>query len=253
LTDPDPYSRFGLVYDDRSHDRVAEAFFRTLVSELGIRKGPGAGKVLEAACGTGLLSARLASWGFRVVGVDRSAVMLRQARERCAPYGCSVQLVQGDMREPGIRGAFDLAAICGDVINHFEDESDLAAAFRCIAGLLREGGVLVFDALQRKCFEVYWQDRAYFYESKNGLAVMRSTWQPDAERGEVEIWSFLKEPGDLYSLRKDKLTEYYHAPGDLERLLLASGFSGAKTRAWSPWRSSSREAFPDRQLWMATR
>jgi len=38
------------------------------------------GYLLDAGCGTGLLTVELARRGYPVVGVDRSSVMLRQAR-----------------------------------------------------------------------------------------------------------------------------------------------------------------------------
>lgn len=95
-----------------------------------------AGVALDAACGTGRLSALLAEYGHRVVGVDSSPDMLARAIER-VPRG---DFRQGDLRTLPVDGdAVDLA-VCSLALTHVPDLKPVMAEF---ARVLRPGGHLL--------------------------------------------------------------------------------------------------------------
>ncbi len=89
----------------RSYDEVAAglSFFqdgrwrRTAVGALDA--GPG-DRVLDVACGTGLMTAALVErWGCQVVGLDQSAAMLERARSKAAanpPLAARASFVEGE-------------------------------------------------------------------------------------------------------------------------------------------------------------
>ncbi len=64
---------------------------------------PGDGLVLDAPCGTGQYFPQIAAAGRRVVGIDRSAGMLAQARDR----SIAVELHRVGLRELAFEHAFD--------------------------------------------------------------------------------------------------------------------------------------------------
>lgn len=81
------FSRGGRLIDQREKDAVLDAL------------GPVADKeILEIACGTGRFPVLLAEQGADVVGLDISAAMLRQGREkaRTADIEGSLELIRGD-------------------------------------------------------------------------------------------------------------------------------------------------------------
>lgn len=97
------------------------------------------GRVLDVACGPGILLPGLAERADRVVGLDVTAETLVLARRNCAG-NANVRLVRG-LAEPAPFGAasFD-AAVLRLALHHFEDpESALAEVRR----LLPAGGRLV--------------------------------------------------------------------------------------------------------------
>lgn len=100
--------------------------------------------VVDAGCGTGNVSELLAPVVKRVIALDESAVMLKAARKRLEGVK-NVEFVRGSLDEPGIdEGSVD-AVVCGLVLHHVERPDRALAA---LAGLLREGGVLlVIDML----------------------------------------------------------------------------------------------------------
>ena len=97
--------------------------------------------ILDIGCGTGRLTAQLATAadaGF-VVGLDRSEAMLVQAREWLGRQAPHVRLVRGDAAALPFAETFD--AIFSAATLHWV--RDHAAAFRSIFRALRPGGRLV--------------------------------------------------------------------------------------------------------------
>ncbi len=108
--------------------------------------GGGAGRVLDAGCGTGRVALELARRGHEVTGVDVDPSMLAEARSQAGDEGLAVHLVQGDLAGLGdllaARVAFDVVAAPGNVVVYLTPgtEADVVAA---IGGALRPGGLLV--------------------------------------------------------------------------------------------------------------
>jgi SAM-dependent methyltransferase len=130
-------------------ERMGEgnAFFETLVWPavdrlLATRPGE---RVLDAACGNGLTSRRLARAGASVVAFDFSPAMIALARERSA--GLPIEYRVADATDPDALRALAPersldAALCNMALM---DVADLSALFAAVARLLRPGGRFVFS------------------------------------------------------------------------------------------------------------
>lgn len=94
----------------------------------------GGERVLDLACGTADLAREATRRGAIVVGVDRSAGMLRVAAR-----GSGYALVRGDALALPLRGGSCDAVVSGFALRNF---TDLAAAFAECARVLRSGGRL---------------------------------------------------------------------------------------------------------------
>jgi ubiquinone/menaquinone biosynthesis C-methylase UbiE len=89
-----------------SRGRRADRLEKQLLAEL-LAAFPNAASVLEVGCGTGHITRWLAERGFRVVGVDLSRVMLREAARRDGQ-----RYVLGDaLALPFDRASFDIVAM----------------------------------------------------------------------------------------------------------------------------------------------
>ncbi|MFI5330302.1 MAG: class I SAM-dependent methyltransferase [Desulfobaccales bacterium] len=119
--------------------------FLALLPELrrqGVRLG------LDAGCGVGRQLLPLAHQGFKVVGVDREAAVLRVLKTALTAEALPAPLLQADLRHlPFADGSFDLA-ISINVINH-----GYAATFRdyCreLDRVLEPGGRLFINVSPR--------------------------------------------------------------------------------------------------------
>ena len=112
--------------------------YKTLIDMLDIR---GHEAVLDVGCGTGALTALLASrTSGRVVGVDASESMLRIAAERIGKQGLgNVSLMKLCVEELGtsLRGELFDIVVCSHVIHWLREPT---VFFNAVDGLLKSGG-----------------------------------------------------------------------------------------------------------------
>jgi SAM-dependent methyltransferase len=100
--------------------------------------------VADIACGEGYLSIEAARWAKRVIGIDRSAEMLRRARALAERRGVSnIAWKRGDLERIPLEDASVDVALLSQALHHAVDPSrGVAEAVR----ILRRGGhVLVLD------------------------------------------------------------------------------------------------------------
>jgi SAM-dependent methyltransferase len=111
-------------------------FYVDLATELDART------IVDLGCGTGLLTCELAVDGRRVIGVDPSSAMLREAARR--QNAGAVKWVEGDATALGEAGA-DLVVMTGNVAQVFLDDADWMATLSAAKAALRPGGRLAFE------------------------------------------------------------------------------------------------------------
>jgi ubiquinone/menaquinone biosynthesis C-methylase UbiE len=136
------YDKWAAYYDRDANPLIAikEGAVLELVGDVrGLR-------VLDAGCGTVRYCILLGKRGARVIGLDPSAGMLKQALPKKArvPFG----VVQGTLGSACLADStFDLV-VCALTLNHVED---LEQVFREVTRVLRKGGWLIISD-----FHPYW-------------------------------------------------------------------------------------------------
>ena len=97
------------------------------------------GRVLELGCGTGRVSRPLVEAGVNLVGVDRSAAMLRRA-------GSSIDRVRGDIRALPFRPRSCAAVIAPyGILQSLIRPRDLTEALASVARVIARGGTFGVD------------------------------------------------------------------------------------------------------------
>lgn len=143
---------------------------------------PKRGKVLDAGCGTGNLTTKLAESAADVTGIDISQEMLRITKE--AVKNRDVKLVKMDLRNLRFRdNEFD-SVVCSLVLNHLKDWKK---AVREIVRVTKPGGKLIVSLIHPIRFGTKKSDLVPF--SKTGT---RQVWT-----NEYAIWlsDLLEETG----------------------------------------------------------
>ena len=243
------YDLLARVYDTPDHLEVTHAFHAAIQPLVRARsKGSW---VLDVACGTGVLAERLGRARVPVVGVDGSREMLAVARKRCRPFGRRVQLRRGDLARFRVPERCSVATASGDVFNHMLTRAPLVRCLRQVRRNLEPGGALVFDALNRFCYEHYWDDRDYFMEGEGGDIAMSCEWDAARRLASVRMVGYAKLGRGRYEKFETELVERYHTDGEFRSALREAGFERIRREPWSPWSDQHLEPALDRNLWTA--
>jgi ubiquinone/menaquinone biosynthesis C-methylase UbiE len=123
-----------------------------------------AGRVLDAACGTGRHSEWLAAHGHEVVGVDASPDMLAKARAKLPQARFEV----GDLAALPLPDASVDAALCALALVHLPD---LRPALAELARVVRPGGRVVVSDVHPFLAALGWQ--AQFRTAAGGAGFIR--------------------------------------------------------------------------------
>jgi tellurite methyltransferase len=135
---------------------------------------PKSGRALDIAMGTGRNALYLASLGFRVTGIDVSAVAVEKCRQKAERLGLPIEAIVADLeRSPLPSEEYDL------IVNFYYLQRSLAPQ---IVAALKPGGVLVFQS-----FTI---DQVQFGRD----------WNPD----------YMLRPGELREMFADLETLLYH-------------------------------------------
>ena len=128
------------------------------------------GRALDLACGEGRNAVWLAEQGWRVTGVDFSAVALSKAAELAQARGVAVEWVEADLvRHEPERAAYDLVAVLYLQL----PAAERGPILRRAAAALAPGGVLLVIAHDRSNLEDGWggpQDPAVLYTAADVAA-----------------------------------------------------------------------------------
>ena len=141
MTD-DPYADFAMRYDWmklKNPDR--DEFFRSLFEKNDVKT------ILDCACGTGHELILFHSFGCDVQGSDLSESMLNQARKNLSKAKLQIPLKKIDFRylENDFKSQFDAVVCLTSAITEPLTDTDALKALSSIRGVLKDGGILVFD------------------------------------------------------------------------------------------------------------
>jgi SAM-dependent methyltransferase len=208
------------AYADAERDAQAQAQALAGARLAGVPEG---GDLLDVPCGFGRHSVPLAAAGYRVIGVDRSTVLLEEARRR-AGGGRWPKLHAADYRElPFADQSFDAALNLFTSLGYLGDAEDTRALTE-IGRVLRPGGRLVIETMHRDWLVRGFREHDWQLLGEGRLLLEQRTFDPAtgvAQTTQTLIGSGGDRESRTFSLRVYTATE-------LLAMLAAAGFAEAR-------------------------
>jgi SAM-dependent methyltransferase len=139
----EPYRNLSTFYD-RNWTKVATRYVDIVTETLRELEQERA-RILDLACGTGIMAVSLARAGRRVMGVDRSPEMIRVAKSNAGNLR-GVDFRIQDIASLRLRGKFDIVTCSFNSMNYLTCEDELMSMYESVAGVLKYGGLFLFDS-----------------------------------------------------------------------------------------------------------
>lgn len=119
-----------------------QMYYRTSIMLGKLQKYINSGRVLDAGCGDGILSFRMAGVGFSVIAADSADKCINYIKKKVARQNVPLRLVaqKADLTRLPFTNNYVNAITCGEVLEHIsEDEKVIGQFFR----VLKKGGVCI--------------------------------------------------------------------------------------------------------------
>ncbi|RYG74754.1 class I SAM-dependent methyltransferase [Lentibacillus lipolyticus] len=181
--------------------------WKSFTEAMIVKAGRPVSSIIDLGCGTGQITTRLARAGYRVTGVDYSSDMLAIAQKRADKEHLSVPFIQQDLRMlEGLHG-YDAAVSYCDVMNYITGEDELRTVFQRVAGLLKSGGLFLFDVHALRHVHEHYMNQT-FADVDDEVAYIWFCAEGE-QRGEMhhELTFFAR---DNASGRYTRFDEYHH-------------------------------------------
>jgi ubiquinone/menaquinone biosynthesis C-methylase UbiE len=223
------YNAKAPIYRDyaRVYDQSGQlAFSLKMISYLNrlLERHAVEGKVLlDLACGTGTVALAQAEAGWRVYGVDGSAEMLAQARQKAQENGVTALWSQQDMRSFILPERVHLVTCLYDSLNYMLTSEDMLAVFRRVFAALQPEGLFLFDMNTAWVMATVWDDATYCSDTAELTVVLQSQYDDTRQRVEIYLTCFQRE-GELYRKIVERHTEQAYPPEQIATLLNDAGF-----------------------------
>jgi ubiquinone/menaquinone biosynthesis C-methylase UbiE len=235
----DEYAPFYDWENARTLGRRDVPFWRNLALQAG-------GPVLELGAGTGRISLPLGRAGVKLVGIDRSAAMLRRARQRVrrGKLQSRVHLVRGDIRYlPFPPSTFPLVMAPYGILQSLLRERDLTATLQAVHRVLPPGGAfgmeLVADLPSWDEYRKRVSLKGWRRGSSGSHVTLIETVRQDRSKGfTIFDQEFTERVGRSRSVHRFALTFRTLSVPQMARRLEKSGFEVTATlgdyrgRAW---------------------
>ena len=225
------YEALSRWYDRLTQDVDYERWADWLETQLKAARRP-VKQVLDLACGTGTMTALLASRGYQVVGVDQSEEMLVEASAKAAGTDGEMPLfLCQSMEELELIEPVDACVCCLDSINYMTEEAAVRETFRRVYESLLPGGRFVFDVHAPEKLRAL-DGEIFLDETEDLLCLWRAAYE---EAEEICYYGFdlFARRGKLWERLEEQHQERAWRPEWLQQQLREAGFARVTCTAGS--------------------
>lgn len=209
------YQDFATNYDEMMREIPYEEWF-SLVREYLQKAGIQTGKICELGCGTGILTEKFHEAGYEMIGVDLSAEMLMQAKDK----NPEIFYVQQDMTELALGEPMDAMISLCDSMNYLTTPEEMAQTLQRVEAQLKPGGLFVFDLKTEYCYRHIIGDRTMVEEEDHYVSIWENTYFEDEKINQYALTIFQKQPdSELYHRAEEVHHQRAYSPEEMKELL----------------------------------
>ena len=184
--------------------------------------------VLSLGCGTASHDVLLAKKAFNILGIDKSATMIKIAKEKIKKEGVKIDLKVSDLTKFSVSKKFDFAMAMFNIAGYMADNESMEKFLKNINKSLKKNSLLVFDCWYGPAVL---KDRPQNREKKiiiDGKEVTRITTQVfDVEKSILNINFEIKE-GSKSIVKETHPMRFWYLK-ELEYFLNKNGFELVKS------------------------
>ncbi len=193
-------------------------------------------RILDVGCGTGRHTIELSKRGYKVIGIDFSASMLKRAREKAKENNLQIEFLQIDARKLPFVNEFDVAImLCEGAFALMETDEMNFEILKNVYKALKNESKFIFTTLNA-LFPLY-NSVNEFYNSKvqEGMSTCKSCSFDLITFRDYNIVKFEDDDGKIKEI---ECNERYYTPSEIIWLLKSIGFTkveifGAKLGTFS--------------------
>ncbi|WP_115462192.1 class I SAM-dependent methyltransferase [Winogradskyella aurantiaca] len=185
------------------------------------------GSVLELCCGTGRLTLPLVENGHLLTGVDFTASMLEEARDKSKAKHLGIEFIEGDMRTLNIDQSYNSIFIPFNSIHHLYGNKDLFDSLRTVKRHLKNDGTFLFDCFNPNIAFLAEGSKELKtisnYQTQDGREVIIKeimSYESDTQINRIEWHYFIN--GNFHSIQNLDMRMFF--PQELDNYLSISGF-----------------------------
>ncbi len=237
------YQNLAPVYDQLQQEIDTKAwadYIQALESRFGQREKPGDGQggrplLLDLGCGTGSFCLEMLNRGYDPIGIDASAMMLEQARQKetrqkaACTGGDSppILFLQQDISRFELYGTVDLIVCLLDTINHLVRPEQVKRLFGLCANYLNPGGLFIFDLASQRHLARTLGNRLFFQDTDQFTLFWQNGYRPQSGISRSELTLFCLEGDGSYARHDETIVEKYYSPNQIRQWLRSSGLEPA--------------------------
>lgn len=230
------------LYQDKDYigecDAVAEIFKKYSKNKIS--------SILDLGCGTGNHAFILQERGYKILGIDRSKVMLANAEKKLTNLldKKNIRLAKGDIRSWRSKEKFDSVIMMFAVLGYQLENKDVLQAFSTVRAHLNPGGIFIFDVwygpavLTQKPSK-----RTKSVVTTKGKIIRNAYSEIDTVRQICTVHyltSYIQNTKQIQKIKEDHQMRFFF-PKELEFYLQAAGLKLLKLGAFPQWRKPPNE------------
>lgn len=214
------YKDFAYIYDKLSFDLNYEKYAQNIKS-LVIKNKLKREKMLELACGSGMLTNHFFDFYEKIDALDLSKCMLEVFSNKYQNE--NVSLYNYDMVDFQNENTYDLIVILLDSINYILDEIDLKKLMENSYKNLKKGGLLIFDINSEYKMKEVFGSKSYIYEYEDIFYTWDNIKTDDII--DMELNFFVENEDGRYQRIIENQVERIYSVDFMEKILKENNFS----------------------------